>query len=159
MLEELVMSLTIVSTAFAHGGAIPARHTGQSANVSPELSWDDVPAETKSIVVWCHDPDAPVGDWTHWIVFDLPPDTRRLPEAVPPRPTLPDGSVQGLNDFGKHGYGGPCPPPGRPHRYFFKVYALDVKLGLSSSTRQADLLRALKGHILAEGELMGTFQR
>ena len=105
------------------------------------------------------DPDAPVGTWVHWVAFDLPPELRSLPQAVPKNEKLADGSRQGQNDFGKTGYGGPCPPPGRPHRYFFKLYALDTKLNLPSSATKKDVERAMQNHVLAQGEYMGRYSR
>jgi len=159
MVEAIIMNLTVLSTAFAMGSAIPAEYTCSGADISPPLSWSEVPEATQSIAIICHDPDAPVGDWSHWVIWNLSPQLSELPQRVPPKADVPGGAVQGINDFGRHGYGGPCPPPGKPHRYFFKVFALDSKLELDSSSEKEALLKAMKGHILAQGELMGTFQR
>jgi hypothetical protein len=154
-----MMELTILSAAFAMGAAIPPKHTCLGDDVSPPLSWTGAPAETKSIAVLCDDPDAPAGDWVHWVLFNLPGDTGELAENVAKSARLPNGAVQGVNDFGRPGYGGPCPPPGKAHRYYFRVYALDAALPLGPGVRMKDVLRAMEGHILAKGELMGTFRR
>ena len=153
-----IISLTVVSAAFALGDAMPAQYTCEGANVSPPLSWSAVPAGTKSIAVLSDDPDCP-GGWVHWVLINLPPEARELPEDVEPDPELPDGSIQGITDFRRPGYGCPCPPPGRPHRYFFRVYALDKKLDLSPRTEMKDVQKAMAGHILAQGETMGRFGR
>lgn len=153
------MKLTVTSTAFREGQPIPAKYTCQGADVSPPLAWEAPPEGTQSLALICDDPDAPVGTWVHWVLYALPPGTRQLPEHVPAHETLPDGARQGVNDFRRVGYGGPCPPPGRPHRYFFKVYALDRALELPPRATKAQLLQAMAGHILAEGQLMGTYQR
>lgn len=147
----------VVSSVFAIGMAIPAPYG--CSPMSPPLSWSETPAGTQSIAVLCDDPDAPGGDWVHWVIFNLPADTRKLESGVPKVGQLPNGAVQGLNDYDEAGYNGPCPPPGRPHRYFFKVYALDTKLALTPAARKSDLLQAMKGHILAQGQIHGTFKR
>jgi hypothetical protein len=123
------------------------------------LQWSGVPPAAKSLALICDDPDAPMGTWVHWVLYDLPPATPGLSEGVPKAPELPGGAKQGLNDYKKIGYGGPCPPPGKPHRYFFKLYALDANTSLKPGLTKKDLLKAMEGHILAEGELMGTYQR
>lgn len=153
------MKLTVTSSAFREGQSIPAKYTCQGEDVSPPLQWDAPPEGTKSLALICDDPDAPVGTWVHWVLYGLPPGTRQLPERVPARETLPDGARQGVNDFRRVGYGGPCPPPGKPHRYFFKVYALDRAVDLPPRATKAQLLQAISGHVLAEGQLMGTYQR
>ena len=152
----MIAELTLIS-AFAMGSTIPAKYC--CGHISPPLSWSAVPAGTQSIAVLCDDPDAPRGDWVHWVLFNLPPDTQKLDEGIPPTSCLPNGAVQGTTDYGRSGYDGPCPPPGRPHRYFFKVFALDTKLKLDSSATKGDLLEAMKDHILAQGQLMGKFGR
>jgi Raf kinase inhibitor-like YbhB/YbcL family protein len=152
----MIAELTVMS-AFAMGAAIPTKFC--CGRVSPPISWSAVPTGTQSIAVLCDDPDAGGGDWVHWVLFNLPPDMQRLEESGRSAPELPAGAVEGVNDYGQNGYDGPCPPPGRPHRYFFKVFALSTKLKLNSSATKADLLAAMKGHILAQGELMGTFGR
>jgi len=152
------MGLTVTSAAFSEGGMIPGRHTCDGEDVSPGLAWTGVPDGTKSIALICDDPDAPVGVWVHWVLFNIPPDATDLPENVPADKTLADGSRHGKNDFGRFGYGGPC-PPGGTHRYYFKLYALDTEIGLPSGSTKARLLPAMKGHVLAEGRLMGTYRR
>ncbi|HIJ65963.1 MAG TPA: YbhB/YbcL family Raf kinase inhibitor-like protein [Candidatus Hydrogenedentes bacterium] len=153
------MSLTVSSSAFQNGAAIPKQYTGDGPDVSPPLTWGAPPDGTKSFALICDDPDAPVGTWVHWVIYDIKPETRELPEGVPTQETLADGAKQGLNDFRKVGYGGPAPPRGKPHRYFFKLYALDAELGLKPRATKKDVERAMKGHVLADGQLMGTYQR
>jgi Raf kinase inhibitor-like YbhB/YbcL family protein len=152
------MAISISSSAFQEGGMIPAEYTCDGNDISPPLQWAGVPDGTKSIALICDDPDAPVGTWVHWVLWNLPPSAGELAKGVSTKPELPDGSRQGISDFGRPGYGGPC-PPGGTHRYYFKICALDTKLDLPSSTRKADLLKAMKGHILAEGQLMGKYSR
>ena len=155
--ELRVMNLT--STAFENGRPIPVRHTGDGADVSPPLQWSGAPEGTKSFALICDDPDAPAGTWVHWVLYGLPAATKELPEKIPAVESLPGGARQGLNDFRRIGYGGPLPPPGGPHRYFFKLYALDAEPALRSRATKADLVRAMAGHILGEAQLMGTYQR
>ena len=152
-----MLELAVLSAAFAMGAAIPDRYA--CAPFSPPLSWSEVPAGTQSIAVLCDDPDAPVGDWVHWVVFNLAPDVRSLPENVARDAALPGGAVQGVNDYDRTGYDGPCPPPGQTHRYFYKVFALDARLALGAGARKADLMKAMRGHVLAQGALMGTYAR
>jgi Raf kinase inhibitor-like YbhB/YbcL family protein len=153
------MSFELTSTAFSAHQAIPKKFTCDGPDVSPKLSWSDPPAKTQSFALIMDDPDAPGGTWVHWVFYDAPTDAKELPEGVPKQEELPGGARQGRNDFGKIGYGGPCPPPGKPHRYFFKVYALDTKLNLKSGATKADVERAMKGHILAQAELIGRYGR
>lgn len=153
----MIAELTVLSAAFAMGAAIPAEFC--CSRVSPPLSWSQMPDGTKSIAVLCDDPDSPAGDWVHWVLFNLPPNTTELAKGMPPNATLPNGAMQGVTDYGRNGYDGPCPPPGRAHRYFFKVFALDVKLALTPKARKSDLVKAMQGHILAQGELMGKYGR
>ena len=153
------MSFNLTSVAFTAGGTIPKKFTSDGPDVSPALAWTDPPANTKSLALIMDDPDAPVGTWVHWVLYDLAPSVRDLPEGVPQHEELPSGARQGRNDFRKIGYGGPCPPPGPAHRYFFKLYALDAKVNLKAGATKADLEKALKGHILAQAELMGRYQR
>ena len=153
------MKLQITTPAFAAGQPIPRRHTGEGQNLSPALQWSDVPPAAKSLALICDDPDAPMGTWVHWVIYDLPPATAGLSEDVPKSPELANGARQGVNDYNRIGYGGPCPPPGKPHRYFFKLYALDTKPDLKPGLTKKDLLKAMEGHVLAEGQLMGTYQR
>jgi Raf kinase inhibitor-like YbhB/YbcL family protein len=151
-------AMTLTSTAFAEGERIPTVHTADGADTSPPLAWTDPPAGTKSLAVLCADPDAPRGTWVHWVLFNLPPAERGLAAGVAKSGKLPN-AVQGTTDFGSTGYGGPSPPPGKPHRYFFTVYALDTVLSLDSAATRAHVLDAMKGHILAEGQLMGVYGR
>jgi Raf kinase inhibitor-like YbhB/YbcL family protein len=153
------MTMTLSSSAFKTGAEIPRRHTCEGADLSPALAWDGAPAGTKSFALIGDDPDAPVGTWVHWVVYDLPADPSKLPEGLPTTDTLSGGGKQGINDFRKTGYGGPCPPPGKPHRYFFKLYALDAPTNLKPRATKADVLRAIEGHVLAQAELMGTYRR
>ncbi len=157
--KEPAMSIQITSTAFAEGQPIPDKYTCAGLNVSPPLQWANAPAGIKSFALIADDPDAPMGTWVHWVIYNLPPATAALAENTPPSPELPDGSKQGVNDFRQTGYGGPCPPPGKPHRYFFKIYALDTMLSLKSGATKKELLKAMDGHVLAQGQLMGTYQR
>ena len=152
-----MLELAVMSAAFAMGAALPDRYA--CAPCSPPLSWSEPPAGTESLAILCDDPDAPAGDWVHWVVFNLAPETRILPENVARDATLPGDAVQGVNDYGRHGYDGPCPPPGQRHRYYFKVFALDARLDLGPAARKADLLRAMRGHVLARGELVATYAR
>jgi hypothetical protein len=153
------MSISVNSPAFAEGQTIPRHFTGDGMDVSPPLNWSAPPRGTKSIAVLCDDPDAPRGNWVHWLLYDLPPVTRELPEALPADPDLNDGSRHGVNDFGYVGYGGPAPPRGTPHRYCFKVFALDAELGLPSGATRKELLDAMHGHVLEEGQLVGVYAR
>ena len=153
------MPLTLTSSAFSPGGTIPRKHTCDGPDVSPALNWTDPPAGTQSWALIMDDPDAPVGTWVHWVLYDLPAAARALPENMPKQEQLPDGSRQGRNDFRRTGYGGPCPPAGPAHRYFFKLYALDAKLGLRAGATKADVERAMQGHILGQAELMGRYGR
>jgi len=156
--EEEKMALTIASTAFEEGGMIPRQYTCDGADISPPLSFSSVPEGTKSLALIADDPDAPMGTWVHWVLFNIPPDTTGLPENVPTDQTLANGAKHGVSDFGKFGYGGPCPPSGT-HRYYFKLYALDAMLDLSGRVTKKNLLSAMEGHILAEGQLMGKYRR
>jgi hypothetical protein len=154
-----LMALEIKSPAFGEGKAIPAKYTCKGDDISPPLGWSDVPEGTKSMALICDDPDAPMGTWVHWVVYNIPPGTGGLKEGIPEQETLPDGTMQGITDFGKIGYGGPCPPPGGPHRYYFKLYALDSGPDLKPGATKKDLLGAMEGHVLEETQLMGTFKR
>jgi Raf kinase inhibitor-like YbhB/YbcL family protein len=156
--EVKKMAIEVTSPAFVEGGMIPSKYTADGQNVSPPLKWEGVPDGAKSIALISDDPDAPVGTWVHWVMWNISPDKKELPENIPPDPELSDGSIQGITDFRRPGYGGPAPPSGT-HRYYFKVYALDTKLGLPSGSTKADLLKAMEGHILAEGQLMGKYKR
>jgi len=152
------MQIKVKSTAFEDGGMIPRQYTCDGADVSPPLAWSSVPEGTKTIALICDDPDAPMGTWVHWVLFNLPVDVKELPENVPPQKRLETGAIQGTNDFGNIGYGGPC-PPGGTHRYYFKLYGLDSEINLQAGATKGTLLKAMKGHILAEGQLMGKYKR
>ncbi|MCS7046079.1 MAG: YbhB/YbcL family Raf kinase inhibitor-like protein [Gemmataceae bacterium] len=151
--------MKLQSSAFADGSPIPKKYTGDGPDVSPPLEWTDIPPGTQSLVLICDDPDAPRKTWVHWVLYNLPAGTTSLAEAVPPTSTLPNGAVHGTNDFGRLGYGGPAPPRGKPHRYFFKLYALDAPLKLPAGATKAQVEQAMKGHVLAEAQWMGTYQR
>ena len=151
--------MQLTSTAFTEGAVIPAKHTCDGKNVSPPLKWSGVPAGARSLALIADDPDAPVGTWVHWVVYDLPATVSELSEDMPKSQFLPSGARQGLNDFKYLGYGGPCPPPGKPHRYFFKLYALDAALDLKPGLKKKDLESAMEKHVLAQAQLMGTYQR
>ncbi|HTC78997.1 MAG TPA: YbhB/YbcL family Raf kinase inhibitor-like protein [Terriglobales bacterium] len=152
------MAFTLQSSAFQNGGSIPKKFTCEAADVSPELTWSGVPEKTQSFALIADDPDAPMGTWVHWVIYDLPANTAKLPEGVPKQEQAASGA-QGKNSSGKIGYGGPCPPPGKPHRYFFKLYALDSKLNLKPGARKPEVEAAMKGHVLAQAELMGKYGR
>jgi Raf kinase inhibitor-like YbhB/YbcL family protein len=151
------MPLKLMTGAFAEGATIPKLHTGEGADLAPALEWTDAPAGTSSFALIVDDPDAPAGTWNHWLLWDIPAETRNLAQGFRP----PQTAVSGKNDFGKPGYGGPMPPKGHgPHRYYFKLFALDVaSLGLAAGARRADLDRALRGHILAQAQYMGRHER
>jgi Raf kinase inhibitor-like YbhB/YbcL family protein len=151
--EDASRGFTLTSTAFAAGQAIPKRYTCDGENVSPPLTWSGSPAAAKSFVLIVDDPDAPGGTFTHWIVFNLPAGIHSMPEGT----ALPAGAAEGVNGFGKAGYGGPCPPKGR-HRYVHQLYALDTRLSVDKPTRK-QIDAALQGHVLARATLMGTYQR
>ena len=151
------MALQLTTSAFPAGGTIPKKCTCDGADVSPALSWTDAPGGTQSFALIVDDPDAPGRVWVHWVLYNLPGATQRLPEGVGKDPELADGSRQGRNDFGRLGYNGPCPPRGPAHRYFFKLYALDSKLDLKPGSTKSDVERAMKNHVLAQTELMGSF--
>ena len=152
-------NLELKTTAFRPGGVIPTQHTCSGADISPALSWNQPPTRTRSFVLIVDDPDAPAGTWVHWVVYNLPAAARQLPERIPSGDVVTGGGKQGVNDFSRHGYGGPCPPPGQPHRYFFRLYALDMVMSLRAPVHRKDVDSAMKGHILAQAELMGTFGR
>lgn len=150
--------MELSSTAFPEEGMIPTKYTCDGADVSPPLKWGSIPEGTKSYALICDDPDAPVGTWVHWVYYDIPPETEGLPENVTPKEHPSSGGIQGTNDFRKIGYGGPC-PPGGTHRYFFKLYALDTLLKLPPASTKSQVLEAMEGHILGQGELMGKYKR
>jgi Raf kinase inhibitor-like YbhB/YbcL family protein len=155
---EETMDFTLSSAAFDHEEAIPTAYSCDGEDISPPLRWSDPPAGTESFALIADDPDAPVGTWVHWVLYNIPADARELPEDVPAQDKLDDGSLHGKNSWKRRDYGGPCPPSGT-HRYFFKLYALDTTLDLESGATKKQLLKAMDGHILAQAELMGTFSR
>ncbi len=152
-------SMELKSLAFQNGADIPRKHTCDADDVSPFLSWDNTPAGTRAIALIADDPDAPGGTWVHWVIYDLPADTKEVAEGVTKTETLERGAKQGVNDFRRVGYSGPCPPPGLPHRYFFTLYALDAPTNLKPRATKQQLLDAIKGHILSEAQLVGRYQR
>jgi Raf kinase inhibitor-like YbhB/YbcL family protein len=152
------MTLEITSSAFSNGEMIPARYTCDGSDVSPDLSWRGVPNTAKSLALICDDPDAPMGTWVHWVLFNIPAEAVGLPAEISSSATLENGARHGKNDFRRLGYGGPC-PPGGTHRYFFKLYALDTELKLDSGITKAQLVEAMQGHILVEAQLMGRYKR
>jgi len=145
--------MKISSTAFGHNGKIPQKYTCDGSDVNPPLKFEEIPAAARSLALIVDDPDAPMGTWVHWVVWNLDPKTEGIKEN-----SAAKGSIQGINDFRKHDYGGPCPPSGT-HRYFFKLYALDMTLNISASNGKAALEASMKGHILAEAELVGLYER
>jgi Raf kinase inhibitor-like YbhB/YbcL family protein len=153
------MAFTLKSSAFVSGAEIAKKFTCEGPDVSPELDWSGPPAKTASYAVIMDDPDAPAGTWVHWVFWNLPANAHNLGEDIAKREQLEDGSRQGRNDFRKIGYNGPCPPPGKSHRYFFRLYALDAKLNLAAGATRQELDTAMKGHILGQAEYMGTFRR
>jgi Raf kinase inhibitor-like YbhB/YbcL family protein len=153
------MEIELASPAFQEGGTIPKQYTGDGEDVSPPLAWTGVPEGTRSFALICEDPDARRKTWVHWVVYNIPAMARRLTEGQPRDAHLTDGSLQGVTDFGKVGYGGPAPPPGKPHRYFFKLFALDTEFPDEEQMTRDQLRDAMNGHLLAEGQLMGTYGR
>jgi Raf kinase inhibitor-like YbhB/YbcL family protein len=152
------MEIKVTSKAFQEGGMIPPQYTCSGANISPPLTWESIPESTKSLALIVDDPDAPGKTWVHWVAFNLPVSVKGLSENVPAQESINGGGKQGTNDFKKVGYGGPCPPSGT-HRYYFKLYALDTELTLDSSATKDQLLKAMEGHLLGEGQLMGRYQK
>lgn len=152
------MSLEVSSPAFENEKAIPPQYTADGDDISPPLGWKGVPAGTQSIALIADDPDAPAGTWVHWLMWNIPADQTGIDEHVPPEESLSNSAIQGITSFKRVGYGGPAPPSGT-HRYYFKVYALDTKLNLTSKAKQPDLEKAMQGHILAKGQIMGTYSR
>ena len=153
------MSFQISTTSFPVGGLIPKQYTCDGQDLSPALTWTGAPQGTKSFALIADDPDAPVGTWTHWLIWNIPATTHQLSEGMPKEAQLTDGTRQGQNDFRKVGYNGPCPPPGKPHRYFFKLYALDSSLGVKPGASRKELETAMNRHVLAQTEVMGRFGR
>lgn len=152
------MEIKITSPAFEEGGMIPEKYTCDGIDVSPPLMWSSVPEGTVTLALICDDPDAPIGTFVHWVLFNLPVTITELPENTQPENELESGAKQGRNGFLKIGYGGPCPPRGT-HRYYFKLYALDTELNLKAGIKKKKLLKAMEGHILSKGQLMGKYKR
>jgi len=153
------MTILLNSSGFADGSPIPSKYTCDGNDVSPPMKWSGVPDGTKSLALICDDPDAPAGIWVHWVMYNIPATVTELPEGVPTSDAVLGSARQGVNDFRRIGYGGPCPPRGNPHRYYFKLYALDTELTLKPKATKKDVVNAMQGHILAEGQLMGTYRR
>jgi Raf kinase inhibitor-like YbhB/YbcL family protein len=153
------MAFALSSPVTGPNVPIPKKYTCDGADVSMPLEWQDPPKGARSFALVADDPDAPGRTWVHWVIYNLPADARRLPEGVPTTKTLPDGSGQGMNDFGRLGYGGPCPPPGRPHRYVFTLYALDAVLATAPGASKASLLKAMAGHVLGQAQWTGRYGR
>jgi len=156
--KQTQAEIKLTSSAFKDGEPIPRTYTCDGVNVSPPLEWSGAPGTAKTIAIVCDDPDAPGGTWVHWILYNLPADNIGLVENAPASETLKAGGFQGKNDFGKIGYGGPCPPSGT-HRYFFKIFALDSELPLKAGATKAELMKAMAGHTLVQGQLIGTYRR
>ena len=155
---EKVVDITVTSEAFAEGGMIPVQYTCDGADVSPPLNWSGIPDGARSLALICDDPDAPSKTWVHWVLYNLPPDLTGLPDSIPSNEVLDIGAKHGITDFGRFGYGGPC-PPGGTHRYFFKLYALDTMLDLPEKVDKKQLEAAMEGHVQASGQLMGKYTR
>ncbi len=152
------MDIKVTSMAFQEGGTIPQKYTCDGEDISPPLAWSSAPEGTKSFALISDDPDAPMGTWVHWVIYNIPANITELHEHIPPEALLENGTKQGTNDFRRIGYGGPC-PPGGTHRYFFKLYALDTEIDIVVGASKPELLRGMEGHILAEGQLMGRYTR
>ncbi len=153
------MAFTLRTADFAHGANIPQAFTCDGEDRSPALEWSDAPEGTKTFALIADDPDAPVGTWVHWVIYNIPANAHSLAGGMEKKEQLSDGARQGRNDFRKIGYNGPCPPPGKAHRYFFKLYALSAELTLAPGATKADVERAMGGHILGQAEWMGKYQR
>jgi Raf kinase inhibitor-like YbhB/YbcL family protein len=153
------MAFTLTTKAFKNEGVIPAKYTADGADVSPELTWSNAPQAVKSYALIMDDPDAPHGTWVHWVLYNIPPNVHELPEGVPTTETLSNGAKQGVSSYKTLGYGGPNPPPGKPHRYFFKLYALDSMLNLAPGATKQELEEAMQGHIIGETVIMAKYGR
>ncbi len=150
--------MIVKSSVFSEGAIMRAKYTCDGEDVSPPLTWSGAPGETQSFTLICDDPDAPAGTWVHWVFYDIPGSVSELPENVPGQKNPKTGGAQGVNDFRKIGYGGPC-PPGGTHRYYFKLYALDKEIGMAPGASKQQVSAAMKGHVLAEAQLMGRYRR
>jgi Raf kinase inhibitor-like YbhB/YbcL family protein len=158
-MDKDVMDISVNSTAFRDGDTIPQKYTCDGEDISPPLAWEGVPEGAKSLALITDDPDAPAGTWVHWVIYNLPPSRAGLPEGVPVEQVVAGIGTQGSNSSRRNGYSGPCPPGNTPHRYYFKLYALDVELGLAPGASKSDLEKAMQGHILAQGQLLGKYGR
>jgi Raf kinase inhibitor-like YbhB/YbcL family protein len=156
--KSKVEVMTVTSKSISEGKTVPKNNTVDGKDISPDLSWTKPPAQAKALAVTCEDPDAPGGTWFHWILFNLPPQATSLKENMAKEPTLPDGSLQGKNDFGKVGYNGPAPPKGEQHRYYYKVFALDSKLTLRPMINKKQFYEAISGHVVGRGKLTGVYK-
>jgi len=156
--EEATMAIELTSVAFEEGDTIPTKYTCDGENISPPLAWGNVPPGTHSLAIICDDPDAPSKTWVHWVLFNIPQEATRLPEGIANAEILNNHARHGVNDFGKYGYGGPCPPSGT-HRYVFKIFALDSKLNLTGKVSKQQIETAMQGHILGGGQLIGVYSR
>jgi Raf kinase inhibitor-like YbhB/YbcL family protein len=157
--DSTIAEISLTSPAFQYGSPIPKRYSCEGDDVSPPLRWTGTPVGARTLAVVCDDPDAPRGTWVHWVLYNLSSDAVELAEAVPSLPELPSGARHGRNSGGDVAYGGPCPPPGKPHRYFFRLYALDISLNLHAGATKEELEQAIDQHVLGQGTLMGTYQR
>ena len=153
------MAFEIKSAAFSNGAVIPRQYTCEGRDISPELRWEGAPVGTVSFALICDDPDAPMGVWVHWVIYNIPAVAGGLPDGIAMSESLKDGIRQGYTDFKRTGYGGPCPPSGKPHRYFFRLYALDTMLAIKGKVTKESLFFAMQGHILAQADIMGTYKR
>ncbi len=152
-------NLIILSSSFENEGSIPGRYTCEGEDISPEIRWQDIPGGVKSLALICDDPDAPGGDFVHWVVFNIPPESNGLPEAVTVSDIQNIGAISGVTHYGRSGYGGPCPPRGSTHHYHFKLYGLDIILEEEENMTKYNLLKKMEGHIIAKGEIVGLFER
>jgi len=154
-----VIKMKVKSSAFKEGENIPIKYTCDGKDISPEISWEDVPDSVESLALICDDPDAPMKTFVHWVIYNIPPRVNKLEEGTRPIWGLPIGAIQGINDFGNTGYGGPCPPRGPAHHYHFKLYGLNTKLDAERGISKKELLKKMEGHIIAKGELVGIYKR
>lgn len=157
--QTKTVTFQLTCPAFRQNAMIPRQFTCEGEDLSPPLQWTDSPTGTQSFALICDDPDAPMGTWVHWVIYNIPTESSGLPEGVSRADSLSDGARQGFTDFQKTGYGGPCPPPGKPHRYFFKLYALDGKLSVKGKATKESVLAAMEGHVLGQATLMGLYER
>ncbi|MEO0294190.1 MAG: YbhB/YbcL family Raf kinase inhibitor-like protein [candidate division WOR-3 bacterium] len=157
--EVEMLEIEVYSSSFKNGGVIPKKYTCEGEDISPHIGWGELPKGVKSLALICDDPDAPGGDFVHWVIYNIPPEIDSLPEGLPIKDTLDFGALQGMTDFGRVGYGGPCPPRGPAHHYHFKLYALDTVLDAEKEITKEKLLKKMEGHILAKGEIVGLFNR